>query len=712
MMLNYLNENQKRAVVSTSPYIRIIAGAGSGKTRVLTTRVAHLIDTIGVDARKIVAITFTNKAANEMKNRIEKVLGPKGLGVHVSTIHSLCVRILREDIACMNMPKNFTVMDQDDRKSILKEAYKEFGIEAKTMSYGSVLDYIANNKAAHVTFEHALNLAGSSKREKDKAEVYKYYVNRQTSMYALDFDDLLLWTVDMFKKHEEVLKKWQYRFQYILVDEFQDIDNIQYELISLMAGSTNQVYVVGDPDQTIYTWRGANVNIIMEFEKDFSPCETIVLDENYRSTPMILNGANSLIKNNRNRIEKELYSNKKGGMKIQHYSAISEEQEAYWIAQQIMNLHKEGIKYRDMAILYRANYLSRSLEKSLRDLGIPYFIYGGIRFYDRQEVKDVLSYLRMLVSADDLAIKRIINMPKRGIGNKTVDTILDVARKENTTMYEVIKDKQLFGGKVQSTITEFVNLVEKWKEKATSMELDKVLEMVFEESGYRGMLESSKEDERVANVKELMNDLHDYMVNYPDSNLSEYLQIITLYTEKEEVFQSDFVQLMTIHAAKGLEFDHVFVSGLSEGVFPSERTLQEGPKGLEEERRLAYVAYTRAKEKLYLCESQGFSFVLSKSKITSRFVNEIAEEYIEHLGHPFAMNESSSTPFTPLPSANNSAPRPKTPPTTLKTGDVVVHDAFGEGIVVAVKGGLVDIAFSYPHGVKTIMAHHPTIHKK
>jgi len=710
-MLENLNENQKRAVISTSPYIRIIAGAGSGKTRVLTTRVAFLIDSLGVDPKKIVAITFTNKAANEMKSRIANILETRGVGVHVSTIHSLCVRILREDIACMDMPKNFTVLDQDDQKTILKEAYKERGIEAKTLSYSAMLDYIANNKVAGVSYEHALNIASGLKKEKDKAEVYRYYLERQKSMYALDFDDLLLWTVRMFKLFSEKLQKWQYRFQYIMVDEFQDIDNVQYELISQLAGATNQVYVVGDPDQTIYTWRGANVNIIMHFEKDFTPCETIVLDENYRSTPMILRGANSVIKNNRNRLEKELYSRKQDGDRIQHYSAISEEQEALWISQQILNLHKEGNDYRDIAILYRANYLSRAIEKALRDFNVPYIIYGGIRFYDRAEVKDILSYLRMLVASDDLSLKRVMNVPRRGLGNKTADTLLDEARKNNETMYEVMKNANPFSGKVGNTIKEFVNQIENWKERLEGMELDKVLEMVFEESGYRALLEANKEDDRVANVKELMNDLHDFMINYPESDLAEYLQMINLYTERADIVQADFVQLMTIHAAKGLEFSQVFVCGLSEGVFPSERTLQEGSKGLEEERRLAYVAYTRAKDKLYLSESQGFSFVLSKSRTPSRFINEIEDDYVEHIGHPFAMKESSSVPFQPFSMSNSEGKKPSKP-LNLRPGDMVVHDVFNEGIVIKVDGGLVDIAFSHPHGVKTIMAHHPSIHKK
>ncbi len=711
-MLTNLNENQKRAVTSSSPYVRIIAGAGSGKTRVLTTRIAFLVEEIGADPKKICAITFTNKAAREMKQRVETMLGVKGFGVHISTIHALCVRILREDIMCMNMPRNFTVLDADDQKSVLKEAYKELEIDVKNLSYSAVLDYISNNKSADISYEQAMKMANGLRKEMDKAEVYKYYVERLQSMYALDFDDLLLWTVRMFKLHDTVLAKWQYRFQYILVDEFQDIDNVQYELIQQLAGAHNQVYVVGDPDQTIYTWRGANVEIIMHFERDFSPCETIVLDENYRSTPMILNGANSLIKNNRERVKKDLFSRKDPGEKITHYTAVSEDAEALWIAQQIVDLHKRGVNYSKIAVLYRANYISRSIEKGLLDFHVPYVIYGGIRFYDRAEVKDILSYLRVLVGGDDLALKRIINVPKRGLGNKTTDTLLEIARKERVFMYDVMKRPGLFKGKTENELRKLCDLIEDWKKRMVAMPLDKILEMVFEESGYRKMLEDGKEEERISNIKELMNDLHDFMLNYPESDLSEYLQMINLYTDKNDMDKdADFVQLMTVHASKGLEFDYVFVCGLSDGVFPSERTLMEGTKGLEEERRLAYVAYTRAKNKLYLTEPQGYSYVLSRARTASRFINEIDEQYIEHAGFNFSNKDFQRSTFS-IKERPVAQPVQKRKFGAFKTGDKVVHTVFGDGQVVQVKGNMMDVVFSFPHGVKTIMVNHPSITKK
>lgn len=708
-MLDHLNENQRRAVTTTEPYVRVIAGAGSGKTRVLTTRIAYFVEYMGVDPKKIVAITFTNKAANEMKQRVESMLGPRGLAVHISTIHSLCVRILREDIIAMQYPRNFTVMDADDQKSILKEAYKEYGLDVKSVSYGVMLDYIANNKSAEISCEHALKLAGRDEKQTKKAKVYEYYVNRQQSMYALDFDDLLLWVRKLFATNEECLKKWQYRFQFILVDEFQDVDDIQYDIIKQLAGNSNQVYVVGDPDQTIYTWRGANVEIIMHFEKDFAPCETIVLDENYRSTPMILNGANSLIQNNHTRIEKNLFSRRDDGDAIVHYTASSEDEEALWIAGKIHDLHKQGEPYSHIAVLYRANYLSRSVEKGLLDYHIPYVIYGGVRFYDRMEIKDMLCYLRMLCTADDLAFKRIMNQPKRGLGNKTEDALLEEARRTQSTMYEVVDTTQAISKKAKMTLGLLKQQIESWKEQMAGMELDQVLEMVFQQSGYRTMLEEAKDDDRIANIKELMNDLHDFQTQYPESDLAEYLQMVNLYTEREEGVNSEYVQLMTIHAAKGLEFDTVFVCGLSEGVFPSDRSLVDGIKGLEEERRLAYVAYTRAKNRLFLSEPQGFSFVLSRSRTTSRFIREIDPNYITHIGHALAMRDASK-PLAAAPISPQGTNHPSKK-VNYKKGDLVRHVVFGEGIVLQINGNMMDVAFSHPHGVKTLMMHHHSLTK-
>ncbi|MDY5251997.1 MAG: 3'-5' exonuclease [Erysipelotrichaceae bacterium] len=703
--INFLNENQKAAVLAEDQYIRIIAGAGSGKTRVLTMRIAHLIQDLNVYPNKILAITFTNKAANEMKQRIKNILQDDNTSCFISTIHSLCVRILREDITSMNYPRNFTVLDADDQKSIIKEAYKELNIDKNKYSMGSLLDYISNNKAAGVSCERAFELAGAFSGEKVKAQVYQFYVERLHQLYALDFDDLLLWTVAMFKKYPEILAKWMKRFHYIHVDEFQDVDHVQYELVRLLTGNVNNLCVVGDPDQTIYTWRGADVNIIMNFERDFVGCRTIILNENYRSTKNILDGANSVIKNNRNRVKKDLYTSQPAAQKIMHYSAPAEEYEASWVANRITQLHKEGIVYRDIAILYRNNYLSRAIEKGLLDQRIPYVIFGGVKFYERQEIKDALSYIRMITTGDDLAFKRIINVPKRGIGNKTIDQIMDQAKLMRQSMYEVCQDPSFLSGKNQKTIMDFVKMVERWKTKAQDMEVSKILEMVLEDSGYRKMLEDEQETDRLENLKELINDMVSFTQEYPESTLDEYLQLVTLYGEKEEKIDDQFVSLMTIHAAKGLEFDHVFVIGMSDGIFPSERSMKDGAAGVEEERRLAYVAYTRARKQLYLTDCSGFSYVLSKPRVTSRFIEEIDLANIEHL------NRAKKQEIVVSDDSDKAPKVIKVTQQAYKKGQKVNHAMFGDGIIVKINGNILEVAFAFPHGIKKIVANHPSLKK-
>lgn len=711
-MVSYssLNDKQKEAVIDDSKHLRIIAGAGSGKTRVLTMRIAYLIEQKHVNPKNVLAITFTNKAANEMKNRISEMLGEAGDGAFISTIHSLCVRILKEEIGVFGYPKNFTIVDGDDQKTILKEAYKEFNIDKKDLSYGSALDYIANCKYEELSYEKAMDQAYGEKKLVDKANVYKYYDERLKSLYALDFDDLILFTVRLFKLHKDILKKWSSKFIYIHVDEFQDIDKTQYELIKLLSSTHDNVYVVGDPDQTIYTWRGADVNIIVNFDKDFKNTKTIILNQNYRSTNNILEGANSLIKYNKSRVPKDLFSENGNGDKIVHKTLPDETSEAYYIVSCIQSLLKQGYEYNDIAILYRSNYLSREVEKVFIENRIPYVIYGGIRFYERMEVKDILSYLRLIVTGDDLAFQRVINQPKRGIGQKSIDTIFSLAKENNISMYEVVK-QGLFA-KNQSVLESFVDMVERWKSSLDGKPLEEVLTDVFEQSGYRSMLEKENETERIENVKSLIDDIKDYQETYPGSTLADYLSMISLYTDKANTDGSASVSLMTIHASKGLEFKVVFVVGLSEGIFPSERTLLE-QKGVEEERRLAYVAYTRAKEKLTLTDTSSFSYVVNSAKTTSRFVNEVDEKYIEHLDKPVLKQQSVfDVPFTTKISSIEPKKEAPRRPSRYRKSDVVIHKIFGEGVVVKCDGDFVTVAFSYPHGTKTIKADHPSIRKK
>ena len=701
-----LNENQQLAVTDKANHLRIIAGAGSGKTRVLTMRIAYLIEKMGVNPYNILAITFTNKAAKEMKNRIKDMLNEKGTGCHISTIHSLCMRILYEDIVALNYPKNFTVVDAQDQREILKEAYKEIGIDKKEYPYGSMLDYIADNKYQGITYEKAMDFTYGEVKLINKAKVYEYYDRRLKQLYALDFDDLILFTTRLFDLYPDIQQKWSRKYHYIHVDEFQDVDKEQYKLIKQLAVCHDNIYVVGDPDQTIFTWRGADVNIIVNMDKDFPDTKTIILDQNYRSTNNILSGANSVIKNNKARVDKKLYSKNGDGEKIIHKACASEQAEANYVVNQIIRLHNDGYNYKDMAILYRANYLSREIEKVLIENRIHYVIYGGLRFYERMEVKDILSYLRMITRGDDLAFTRIINTPRRGIGAKTLDAIHTIAIENDMSMYEVIKNGLY--PKNKDVFDHFVKMIEKWREDVKSIDLEQLLQEVLDDSGYRTMLEKDNETERLENVKSLLDDIKEYSEDYPDSSLDEYLQMIALYTERESQEVDDVVNLCTIHSAKGLEFDVVFVIGLSEGIFPSERSMAEGAKGLEEERRLAYVAYTRAKKLLYLCESNSFSYVIQASKVSSRFIDEIDERFIEHVDEGSFKTKTSIFDEEVAIVSKKEKPKNK----VFRIGDAVIHDSYGEGKIVSVESDILTIAFSYPHGVKQIFASHPSIRKK
>ena len=708
-MITYsqLNENQKAAVTDESKHIRIIAGAGSGKTRVLTMRIAYLIEQKEVKPYHILAITFTNKAAREMKTRINDMLGDNGTGCHISTIHSLCMRILAEDITALNYPKNFTVIDADDQRQILKEAYKEIGIDKKEYPYGGMLDYIANNKYMNVDPAKAMEFAYGEPKIVNRAKVYEYYDKRLHQLYALDFDDLILFTTRLFELFPAILEKWSSKFHYIHVDEFQDVDREQYKLIKLLSTVHDNVYVVGDPDQTIFTWRGADVNIIVHFDRDFENTKTIILNQNYRSTNNILSGANSLIKNNKARLDKELFSKNGDGSKIIHKTCMSETGEANYVVSQIMKLHGDGYNYKDMAVLYRANYLSREVEKVLIENRINYVIYGGLRFYERMEVKDILSYLRMITRADDLAFVRIINTPRRAIGPKTIDAIQAMAMEKGISMYEVIK--QGLYPKNKETFDRFVRMVEKWREDMKNGDLELLLQEVLDDSGYRTMLEKDGETERLENIKSLLDDIKQYSQDYPDSSLDEYLQMIALYTDRALEETGDAVNLCTIHSAKGLEFDVVFVIGLSEGIFPSERTMAEGQKGLEEERRLAYVAYTRAKKLLYLTESNSFSYVIQSAKLPSRFIKEIDQDFIDNVDE---RKDSFRSSVFDEDIVIHDQKKEKPKDSIYRNGDSVIHKIYGEGVVIGNDGGVLQIAFAHPYGIKKILAGHPSIRKK
>ena len=705
-----LNKNQKEAATYLDSHLRIIAGAGSGKTRVITYRIAYLIDEIGVDPRKILAITFTNKAANEMKERVVDLLGVHALGSLICTIHSLCVRILRQHINVINYPSNFTIMDEEDQKALIKKIYNQLQIDAKTISIKSMIATISNYKMANITPEKALEFAGSFQGEIKKAKVYKEYLEYQENHFLLDFDDLLLKTVYIFENYPDVLEKWQYRFQYIHVDEFQDVGNIEYRLVKLMSDKAITC-VVGDPDQTIYSFRGANVNYILDFDKDFKPCKTIVLNQNYRSTGNILNISNCLIRKNKNRLEKELFTEATGGGEVIHYTAKNEQDEAEYICSEIEKIINDvdGVNYRNFAILYRANYLSRTIEQCLISHGIDYRIFGGLKFFSRKEIKDALSYLQLVCNSEDLAFERIINVPSRGIGKKTMENIQAVARNNNVSLYEALtlfSDQIKLSSKAKKEIRILVAAIEKAKQ--SNLPLHEMFENLMNDIGYIEMLNKNLEENRIDNIHELQRSIYEFESQNPDlATIENYLQEIALYTDSDDNDDSQYVSLMTIHMAKGLEFDYVFVLGLSEGIFPSFRALSESDEGIEEERRLAYVAFTRAKKQLYLTDSEGFSFVTDSPKISSRFVEEIGKEGIKHIGtRPrFKTSNYINTNLSKDELIGNNQV------SDWASGDFVMHDTFGKGVVVKDNGNTLDIAFELPAGLKTLMAGHKALKK-
>ena len=706
-----LNPKQKEAATYLDSHLRIIAGAGSGKTRVLTYRIAYLIEEIGIEPRHILAITFTNKAANEMKERVIRLLGDYASGALLCTIHSLCVRILRQNIRALNYPNNFIIMDEEDQKSLLKKIFKERQIDPKTISLKSCINYISTCKIGGVTPSRAFEFAGDFIGEQKKAIAYQDYEQYKEEHFMLDFDDLLLKTVELFEKYPEILERWQRQFQFIHVDEFQDVSEVDYKLIKYLSGQST-LCVVGDPDQTIYSFRGSDINFIMNFEKDFPHTKTVILDQNYRSTKTILDISNNLIRKNKNRMEKDLFTELEEGPKVMHYSGVDEDAEANFVCDTIENIiHTvEGVNYHDFAILYRANYLSRAFEQKLIQRQIDYKIFGGLKFFNRKEVKDALSYIRLMVNQDDLSFERIVNVPARGVGAKTLEKIQNKAIEYGITNYEALclyADEIGISGKAKKQLSQFVTCIE--NAKHSSLALPDLFEKLLIDLGYFDMLRNDQDENRIQNLMELKNSITNYMNTHPDSaNFESYLQDIALYTSQDDIFDDEYVSLMSIHMAKGLEFNYVFVVGLSEDIFPSFRSVSEGgDDGMEEERRLAYVAFTRAKKRLYLTDSQGFNFITNSPKMSSRFIDEIGSDHVEHAGNPSQFKSREYLHLTPSVDemiGDNEI-------TDWKQGDLVEHDTFGKGVIVKVNGKTLDIAFSVPYGIKTLMAHHKALHR-
>lgn len=706
-----LNEVQAQAATYLDGHLRIVAGAGSGKTRVLTYRIAYLIDDIGVNPLNILAITFTNKAANEMRYRVEQLLEQEQSGVLVCTIHSLCVRILRMHIRVLNYPSSFIIMDEEDQKALLKKLYKQFNINSKEISFNSVLGFISRYKNSLISPQKAIDEAGQFYGERQKAILYEAYVKYQEEHYMLDFDDLIIKANELLERFDSIREYWQQKFQYIHVDEFQDVDFQNYKLIKQLCGDHSIVCVVGDPDQTIYSFRGANVRYILDFEKDFAGAKTIYLNQNYRSTKNILDAANTLIKNNQDRLEKDLFTDSSDGLKVIHYCAQSDILEAKYVVEKIDQIINtvEGVNYRDFAILYRANYLSRPLEQELINLHLPYRIFGGLKFFSRKEIKDALSYLRLVVFQDDLAFERVINTPTNGIGEKSIEKIRNQASLMNLSMYDTcLLHMEGIGlsTRIQKKISVWLSFIEKARNSHKSI-VD-IYDDLLHDVGYFEMLVNDQEDSRIENLMELKNSMASYLTSHSESSLEDYLQEVALYTNQDIDDHEQYITLMTIHMSKGLEFPYVFVIGLSENIFPSIRSMEvEGNDGLEEERRLAYVAFTRAQKQLFLTESTGYSYVSGSPKVASRFIEEIGQETIEHEGQKSRYKASDF--ILPQPKANDFIGDNHV--SEWKVGDLLIHDVFGKGVVLQVNGEQLQIAFPLPYGVKNLLANHKAIKK-
>lgn len=724
-LLDKLNDSQKEAACEINKNVRIVAGAGSGKTSVLMARIEYLINEIGVWPNRIMAITFTNKAAQEMKDRLYAQIGDEASRVRISTIHSLCVRILREDSEAASLPKSFAIMDTEDQKTLLKPIFKELSVNMEQITYPKAIGYISDTKTNGVSPEKAADMA-YEENFRMLAKIYGEYEKRRQEMKALDFDDLLIEASRLLENNEDVREKWQNRLDYIHVDEFQDIDPIQYSIIRNLTRKDAILCVVGDPDQTIYTWRGASIGIILQFDKDFPPCHTVILDRNYRSTQNILSASNELIENNAKRIKKNLYTEEGDGDPIVLFEAQEEEREPMYVARQINELYRSGMPYNDMAVLYRSNYISRSFEKVLRSVHIPYRIYGGIRYYDRAEIKDVLSYLRLLSAPDpgdpkhkalDLAVLRVINQPKRGIGARTIEKLQQEAASRDLNLLEVMGDPKSLSPAAARKAQGFYETIQDLKEEKERLSLPELIPAILDYTGYEDMLLDAKEDERLENVRELEQDLAAALKENPQTTLESYLQDIALFTDRKDDQQNlhDAVTLMTVHAAKGTEFPAVFIAGFNEGVFPSRRSIVEGGKAaLEEERRLMYVAMTRAKQKLFVTWNLGFSFIDQEHRTPSRFLQELSDDCcVRDHQNEEQPAESEASKKTPLPVKAGSAlnHRKVRKGVHFRKGDLVDHTIYGEGKIISIKDGVASIAFPYPIGTKKINTNHPTLSK-
>jgi DNA helicase-2/ATP-dependent DNA helicase PcrA len=715
-----LNERQLEAVQTPSQFVRIIAGAGTGKTRVLTYRIAYLISERLVEPSQILAITFTNKVASEMRERAINLVPEASEKLRVLTFHSFCARFLRREITAIGYPGSFTIFDDDDQTRLVKAIAVEEGYRKNDDIVKQTLNFIDSHKCIGQYPDQITITKERFPQERECLRLFEIYERKMRTMYALDFDDLLLKAIEILEKFDDIKQKWVRRIDHILIDEFQDTNDVQYRLVKLLMKPSTHLYVVGDPDQTIYTWRGANQNIILDIDKKY-PMETIILDRNYRSTPKILRIANRLIDHNRLRVKKDLVSHNAEGRMVKVNRALRQIDEAAWVAREILSLQRDeasDFRFRNIAVLYRANYLTLPFEKEFNRVGMPIRIFGGMRFYQRQEIKDVIAYFRLLINKkDDVSFERIINVPRRGIGDKTIETLKKEAFGHRLSLYEYVQDIATYETELKTksiiALDQMIKTIEKFRLRVyENLEaFSDILKEYIIDLGYFEELRHSDEEFRLENVQTLFDDMLAYIKENPATGFEDYLENIALTSAQDEIEDGDYISLMTVHTAKGLEFKHVFVIGLNEGIFPSLRTInEEAYLGLEEERRLCYVAFTRAKEGLYLSCSGDFSYVLNGRLVPSRFFHEAGITFERRL-------PTTEIPVGSIQSAmfKTNRPGPTAPLGTnlsdWQAGDRIEHASFGLGEVVdVIDKTIIEVDFE-SCGRKKLIANHPSIRR-
>lgn len=696
-LVDSLNDRQKEAVVNTDGPMLILAGAGSGKTKVLTTKVAYLIEEKNIDPNNILAITFTNKAAKEMKERIFKLEGNSAFYIQISTFHSFGLKILKENCELLGYEKNFTILDSDDSLSIIKKIMKELNIDANKYNPKAIKNVISNNKNEIIDPEK-YSLYVNTDFDEIALEVYRKYEKSLKINNAVDFDDLLILPLKLFNNNPGVLQKYQEKYKYVFIDEYQDTNEPQYILSKMISAKYKNITVVGDADQAIFTWRGANYKNILNFEKDYKDAKVVLLEENYRSTKTILNAANNVIKNNKVRKEKNLWTQNEEGSKITYYKAFDEKDESNYVVNEIKKLIEKGVNPKDICVLYRANAQSRTVEEAFLTSNISYNIVGSYAFYNRKEIKDLIAYLKLIYNnKDDVSLLRVINYPKRGIGNKAMEILAIKSNVLDKSLYEVIDSgKEL----------EFKNMIEEIKKEESHLTLTELIDMVLDKSGMKKSLEDEKSieaDIRLENLEEFKSIAKAMEINEGIVSLEELLDKLALVSDVSEQKNDneDKVTLMTMHAVKGLEYDYVFIVGVEEGLFPHSNSLESNDE-LEEERRLCYVAITRAKKKLYLINARSrILYGKVSSNVPSRFINEISDEYIETIGKKEDINV-----FKPKIDKNKMMNEDN----DLHPGDMVNHDKYGFGVVVTIDGSIATISFKRD-GLKKLMKNHKSIHK-